>query len=94
MIGTEEVVTCFNATTSQDKESYGGDVSNEDKEDAQVIPDEADDVQIKTSKSATDNTLPDNEGQEVTNKGDGDQTAKSDGKKPAQRCDNRSSSGS
>ena len=68
IIGTEETATCFNATTSQDEESYDGDVSEVDKEDAKVIPDEADDVPIETSKSAGNNTLPDNEGQDGTNK--------------------------
>ena len=80
-IGTEESATCYDAT-SQDEGSYDGDVSKVDKEDAEVIPDEEDDAQIKTSKSAGDDTLPDNEGQDRTNKEDGDQTAKSGDKKP------------
>ena len=81
-IGTEEAATCFDATTSQDEESYDGDVSKIDKEDAQVNPDEANNVQIETLKSAGDDTLPDNEDQEVTNEGNGNQIAKSCDKKP------------
>ena len=69
MDGTEEAATHFDATTSQDEESYDSDVSEVDEEDAQVIPDEADDVQIEALKSAGDDTLPDNKGQEATNKG-------------------------
>ena len=69
--------------TSQDEESYDGDVSKIDEEDAEVIHDEEDDTQIKTLKSAEDNMLPDNEGQEETNKEDGDQTAKPGDKKPS-----------
>ena len=80
-VGMEEAATCFNAPTSQDEESYDGDVSKVDEEDAEVIPDE-DDTQIKTSKSAEDNMFPDNEGQEETNKEDGNQTAKPGDKKP------------
>ena len=71
-IGTEEAATHFDATTSQDEESYDGDVSGVEEEDAEAVPDEADDAQIKTLKSAGDNTLLDNEGQEGTNKEGGD----------------------
>ena len=81
-IKTEEAATHFGATTSQDKERYDGDVSKVNREDAKVVPDEEDDTQIKTSKLAGDDTLPDNEGQEGTNKEDGDQTVKPVGKKP------------
>ena len=81
-IGTKGAATHFNATTSQDEEIYDGDVSEVDEEDAKVIPDEEDDAQIETSKSAGDDMLPDNEGQDGTNKEDGDQTAKSGDKKP------------
>ena len=77
-IGAEEATTCFDAPTSQDEESYDGDVSRVDEEDA----DKEDDTQIETSKSAEDNMLLDNEGQEETNKGDGNQTAKPGDKKP------------
>ena len=93
-IGTEEAATHFDATTSQDEESYDGDVSGVDEEDAEVIPDEEDDAQIKTLKSAGDGTLPDNEGQEGTSKEDGDQTAKFGDKKPDQKHGNQASSGS
>ena len=93
-IGTEEAATHFDATASQDKESYDGDVSEENEEDAQVISDKAYGVLIKTLKSAGADTLPDNEGQEANNEGDRDQTAKPKGKKPAQKCDNRSLPGS
>ena len=81
-VETEEAATFFNATASQDEESYDGDVSKVDEEDAEVIPDEKDDTQIETSKSAGDDMLPDNEGQEGTNKEDGNQTAKPADKKP------------
>ena len=81
-IGTKETATHFDATTSQDEESYDGDVSEVDEEDAEVVPDEEDNTQIKTLKSAGDNPLPDNEGQEGTNKEDGDKTAKPVDKKP------------
>ena len=87
-VGTEEAATHFDAITSQDKKSYDGDVSEVDKEDAEVIPDEAEDSPIKTSKPAGDDKLPDNEGQDETNKEDGDQTAKSGDKKPVQKCGN------
>ena len=65
---------------SQDEESYDGDVSGED-ENAKVVPDEEDSTQIKTSKSTENKTLQDSEGQEETNKEDGNQTAKSSDKK-------------
>ena len=81
-MGGGEAATHFDAPTSQDEESYDGDVSRVDGEDAVVVPDEEDDTQIKTSRSAGDNTLQDNEGQEETNKEDGNQTAKPDDKKP------------
>ena len=81
-VGAEEAATHLNAPTSQDEESYDGDVAGVDEEDAEVVPDEEDNTQIKTSKSAEDNTLQDNEGQEETNKEDGDQTAKPGDKKP------------
>ena len=92
-VGTEEAATHFNVPTSQDEESYYGDVSGED-EDAEVVPDKEDGTQIKTSKLTENNTLQDNEGQEETNKEDGDQTVKSSDKKPVQKCSNRASSGS
>ena len=93
-VGAEEAATHFNAPTSQDEESYNCDVFRVDEEDAEVVPDEEDDTQIKTLKSAEDNMLPDNEGQEETNKQDGDQTAKPGDKKPVQKHGNQPSSGS
>ena len=39
-VWAEEAATCFNAPTSQDEESYDGDVSRVDKEDAEVVPNE------------------------------------------------------
>ena len=59
-----------------------------------MVPDEEDDTQIKTSRSVEDNTLQDNEGQEETNKEDGDQTTKPGDKKPVQKHGNWASSGS
>ena len=81
-VGMEEAATCLDAPTSQDEESYDGDVSEVDEEETEVIPDKEDDTQIKTLKSAGDDMLPDNEGQGETNKEDGDQTAKPGDKKP------------
>ena len=93
MVGTEEAATHFDAQTSQDEDSYDGDVSGVDEEDAEVVPDEEDDTQIETSKPAEDNVLQDKEGQEETNEEDRDQTAKPGDKKPAQKCGNWASSG-
>ena len=56
-VGVEEAATHFNAPTSQDEESHDGDVSGVDKEDAEVVPDEEDNTQIETSRSAEDNML-------------------------------------
>ena len=93
-VGVEDAATCFNAPTSQDEESYDGDVSGVDEEDAEVVPDEEDDTQIKTLRSAWDNILQDNEGQEETNKEDGNQTAKPDDRKPVWKHGTWPSSGS
>ena len=81
-VGIKEAATHFNVPTSQDEESYDGDIFKIDEEDAEVIPDEEDAAQMENSKPAEDNTLPDNEGQEETNKEDGDQAAKPADKKP------------
>ena len=78
----EEAATCIDAPTPQDEESYDGDISEEDEEDTEVIPDEEDDAQIEDSKPAGDEALADNEGQEETNKEDGNQMAKPADKKP------------
>ena len=80
-VGTEEAATHFDAITSQDKESYDGDVSKVDKEDTEVVLDKADNVSLETSKPAGNNTLQDNEGQDETNKEGDDQAVKSGGKK-------------
>ena len=80
-VGTKEAATHFDAT-SQEEESYDGDVSDVDEEDAEVIRDEEDNTQMETSKSAGDDMLADNEDQDRTNKEDGNQTAKSGDKKP------------
>ena len=81
-VGIEEATTCFDAHTSQDEASYDGNISEVDKEDVEVIPDEVDDEQTEGSKLAGADTLPDIEGQEVTNKGDDGKTSKSTDKKP------------
>ena len=91
-VGTEEATTHFDVHTSQDKASYNGDIA-EAEEDVKVIPDEVDDAQIKGSKPAGIDTLPDNEVPEAINKEDGGQTSKSTDKKPIQKCSNRASSG-
>ena len=93
-VGTKEATTCFDAHTSQDKASYDGNISEVDKEDVEVIPDEADDAQMEGLKPAGANTVADNEGQEATNKEDSGQTSKPVDKKPVQKCSNRASSGS
>ena len=93
-VGTEDAATCFDVPTSQVEESYDGDVSEVDEEDAGVIPDEEDDTKIKNLKPTGNDMLPDNEGQEETNKEDGDQTAKPGDKKLVQKCGNQASSGS
>ena len=58
-----------------------------------MIPDE-DDAQMEDSKPAGANTLTDNEGQQETNKEDGDQTAKPADEKTVQKCGKWASSGS
>ena len=72
-VETKEAATHYDVPTFQDEESCDGDVSRED-EDAEVVPDEEDGTQIKTSKLTENKTLQENEGQEETNKEDGDQT--------------------
>ena len=59
-----------------------------------MVPDDEDNTQIKTLRSAEDNMLQDNEGHEETNKEDGDQTAKPGDKKQVQKHGNQASSGS
>ena len=46
-VGTKEATTHFDAPTSQDDKSYGGDISKVDKEDAEVVPDKEDDAQME-----------------------------------------------
>ena len=93
-VRTKEATTCFDAPTSQDKESYDGDISEIDREDTEVVTDEEDDAQMESSKPAGAYTLTDNEGQEETNKEDDSKTLKPANKKPAQKHSNRASSGS
>ena len=81
-VGTEEATSHFDASTSQDEESYDGDISEVDEEDAEVIPDEVDDAQMGDLKPTGADTLADSEGQEETNKDDDDQTVKPAEKKP------------
>ena len=91
-IGMEEATTCFDAHTSQDEVSYDGDISKADAEDVKVVPDEVDDAQTEGLKLAGADTLPDNEGQEATNKEDDGKTLKHADKKPVQKCSNKASS--
>ena len=93
-VGIEEATTCFDAHMSQDEASYDGNISEVDKEDVEVVPDEVDDAQIEGLKPAGADTLANNEGQEVNNKEDNGQTSKPTDKKPVQKCANRASSGS
>ena len=81
-VGTEEATTHLEAPTSQDEESYDGDISEVDEEDVEVIPDKEDDAQMEGSKPAGADTLADNEGQEETNKKDDGQISKPADKKP------------
>ena len=93
-VGTEEATTCFDAHTSQDEANYDGNISEVDEEDVKVVTDKVDDAQTEGSKPVGANTLPDNEGQEVTNKEDGSQTLKPTDKKPVRKCSNWALSGS
>ena len=92
-VGMEEATTCFDAHTSLDEASYDGDISKADEEDVKMVPDEVVDAQTEGLNLAGAYTLPNNEGQEVTNKEDG-KTLKPTNKKPVQKCSNRASSGS
>ena len=80
-VRTKEAAIHFDAPTSQDEESYDDDISEVDKDDAEVVPDK-DDAQMEGLKPAEANTLKDNEGQEETNKEDDGQTSKPAYKKP------------
>ena len=92
-VGSKEATTHFDAP-SQDEESYDGDISEVDEEDAQVVPDREEDAQMEGLKPAGADTLEDNEGHEETNKEDDGQTSKPADKKPVQKHSNRASSGS
>ena len=93
-VRTEEATTHFDAPTSQDEESYDGNISEVDEEDAEVVLDKEDDAQMEVSKAAGADTLTDNEGQEETNKEDDGQTLKPADKKPVWKGSNRTSPGS
>ena len=49
-VGTEEASTRLNAHASQDEVSYDGKVSDAEKDDIEVVPDEVDDTQVESSK--------------------------------------------
>ena len=91
-VGAEEASTHFDAHISQDEASYDGDISDADEEDIEMVPDKVDDTQIKGSKPVEADTVTD-EVPEATNKEDGSQISKSMDKKPAQKHNNRASSG-
>ena len=93
-VGMEEATTCFNAHTSQDEASYDCDISKADEEDVEVVPDEVYDAQTEGLNLAGPDTLPNNEGQEATNKEDDGKILKPTDKKPVQKHSNRASSGS
>ena len=59
-----------------------------------MVPDEVDDAQTEGSKPAGADTLPDNEGQEATNKEDDGRTLQHTDEKQVQKHSNRASSGS
>ena len=67
-VGTEEASTRFNAHTSQDKASYGGDVSDTDEEDIKVVPDKLDDTQIEGLKPVEVDTVTDKKFQKLPTK--------------------------
>ena len=92
-VGAEEAFTPFDGHVSQDETSYNGNVSDADKKDIKVVPDEVDNTQIKGSKPVEADTITDKEVPEATNKEDGGQTSKSMDKKPAQKHSNWVSSG-
>ena len=46
-VGTKEATTHLDTPTSPDEESHDGDTSEVDEEDAEAVPDEEDDAQIK-----------------------------------------------
>ena len=81
-VGMKEATTHFDAHTSQDEASYDCDISKADEEDVKVVPDDVDDAQTEGSKLAGADTLPNNEGQEATNKKDDGKTLKHTDKKP------------
>ena len=65
-----------------DEASYDGDIFKIDEEDVEVVPDEVDDAQTGGLKLDGADILPNNEGQEATNKEDDGKTLKPTGKKP------------
>ena len=81
-VGMEEATTRFDAHTSQDEANYDGNISKADEEDVEVVPDEVDDAQTEGLKLAGADTLPNNKGQEATNKEDDGKISKSTDKKP------------
>ena len=56
-VGAKEASTRFNTHVSQDEASYNGDVSDADKEDIEVVPDEVDDTQIEGPKPIEADTV-------------------------------------
>ena len=92
-VGAEEASTHLDAHVSQDEASYDSDISDADKEDIKVVPDEVEDTQIEGLKPVKADTITDKEVPEATNKEDGGQTSKSTHKKPSQQHSNRASSG-
>ena len=78
-VKTKEATTRLEAPTSQDEESYDGDMSEVDEEDVEVVPDKEDDAQMEGLKPAGADTLADNE--ETNKKNDG-QISKPADKKP------------
>ena len=94
LMSKENRATCLDAHTSQDEASYDGNIFEADKEDVEMVPDEVDDAQVEGLKPAGAHTLPNNEGQEATNKEDDSQTLKPTDKKPVQKRSNRASSSS
>ena len=92
-VEAEEAFTSLDAHVSQDEASYNGNVSDADKEDTEVVPDEVDNTQMEGLKPVEADTAADKEVPEATNKEDGSQTSKSTDKKPAQKHSNRASSG-
>ena len=92
-VGTEEASTHFYTHASQDEASYDGNMSDAREDDIEVVPDEVDDTQVKSSKPVRAASATEKEVQKATNKNSGGQTLKSVDKNPNGQPSNKASSG-